>query len=129
MPSIAGAECQADPGFQQTASRRVRSRARASVAHPLERAPADRKRRLAFAPQGDSRPPAPFPARVGRRELFLGGARAHASHAHAMALRPAARSLATLAARRDGTVAARAFATNAKTTFGLPEDTFKRGAR
>jgi|MDSW01.2.fsa_nt_gb hypothetical protein len=46
-----------------------------------------------------------------------------------MALRSAARSLATLAARRDGTVAARAFATNAKTTFGLPEDTFKRKVR
>lgn len=45
-----------------------------------------------------------------------------------MALRQAARSVASLAARREG-VAVRAFATNINQTFGLPPDTFKRKVR
>ena len=45
-----------------------------------------------------------------------------------MALRQAARSVASLAARREG-VAVRAFATNINQTYGLPPDTFKRKVR
>ena len=45
-----------------------------------------------------------------------------------MALRQAARSVASLAARREG-VAVRAFATNINQTYGLPLDTFKRKVR